>query len=504
MSYVKEYDWMASELGLKSGIRSFYALIYGFTQAGKECFFSYKGFMEKLKIRSRTTISNYIQFLTEKKLITVERYSGESNHYKANMDTLKELRAAKTANHFQEGVHFLCEGSPFHVQYSNSYNFFYDDDSISLLLESENCNEKEDTMDFIREKEKVAKQINASSLQQKFDVALIENIVRWIAEINLTEDGYIRVNRQNVDVVSAKIAYKKLDLERIVYTLSVIAKHSTNISCEKSYYLAALYNAANAELPKKEKKTKCFFSKKKEAEQPKIDVKKKLCQSGVYSLAEDFFRREREFDKYDEYLLDEIRALLSWAWTTRKKNLSVNSSRMATEQVRQQLEKLRKWHILYVMDSIRNTNKEPKNRRAYLLTALYNAPITYMTADFSVDKAYPLIANNGNEENDVKETYDENEYTQPDYLWTDCPQVEKAEVMEEEEVEINVTTPEDTITKICSKVFSYVFQHGKTLAVTILEECGITEEMLHMAVTSGFIDLDSGYVTLHKERTFAV
>lgn len=500
MSYVKEYDWMASELGLKAGIRSFYALIYSFTQAGKECFFSYKGFMEKLKIRSRTTISNYIQCLTEKKLITVERCSGESNHYRANMETVKELRAAKTANHFQEGVHFLSEGSPFSVQYSNSYNFFYDDDSIYLLSKSENCNEEKDTMDFIREREKVARQINAALLQQKFDAALIDNIVSWIAEINLTDEGFIRVNRKNVDVVSAKNAYEKLNSDRIVHALSVIAKHSTNISCEKSYYLAALYNAANAELPKKEKKKKCFFCKKKEAEQPKIDVKEKLRQSGVYSLAEDIKFCRREFDSYDESLLDEIRAILSWAWTVNKKNLSVNSSRMETEQVRKQLEKLRKWHILYVMNSIRNANREPKNHRAYLLTALYNAPITYMTADFSVDDAYPLIADNGSKNNDMTE----DEYTHPEHLWTDCPQVEKAEVMKEEEVEINVTTPEDTITKICSKVFSYVFQHGKTLAVTILEKCGITEEMLHMAATSGFIDLDSGYVTLHKERTFAV
>lgn len=498
MSYVKEYDWMASELGLKSGIRNFYALIYSFTQAGKDCFFSYKGFMEKLKIRSRTTISNYIQFLTEKKLITVERTTGECNHYKANLNILNELRAGKTANYFQEDVQFLCEGSPVLVQYSNTYDFFHDDDSISLVL-SETESEENDMIDFIIEKEKIAKQIDAVSLQQKFDAALIENIVSWIAETNLAVNGYIHVNQQNVDVASVKDAYAKLNAVCIENVLSTIAKQKNKISCEKSYYLAVLYNAANADYPSKTEKKRLFHKKKKASqskqEHVKTDVKAKLRQAGVYALAEDIRFQRREFDKYDESLLDEIRTVLDWAWTIEKKTIFVNSTKMETEKVRLQFDKLRKWHILYVMDGIRNTEKEIKNRRAYLLTALYNATITYSTSDFHVNEAYPLVQCIDKEE--VTEEIEEIEETEN--LWTPCPQVADEKITKESSGTEEVV--EDTMNvNICNKVFSYVFQHGKTLVATILEKCGITEETLQMVAAFGFFDLDSGYVTLHEHK----
>lgn len=503
MSYVKEYDWMASELGLKSGIRNFYALIYSFTQAGKDCFFSYKGFMEKLKIRSRTTISNYIQFLTERKLITVERTAGECNHYKANLNILSELRAGKTANYFQQGVQFLCEGSPVLVQYSNNYDFFYDDDSISLVLSETEPKEKEkekDVIDFIVEKEKIAKQIDAASLQGKFDAALITNIINWIAEINLAESGYIHVNQQNVDVAYAKNAYAKLNAACIENVLSTIAKQKNKISCEKSYYLAVLYNAANADFSPKTEKKHISHKKKKanqsEQEHVKIDVKAKLHQAGVYALAEDIRFQRREFDKYDELLLDEIRTVLDWAWTIEKKTIFVNSIRMETKKLQLQFDKLRKWHILYVMDGIRNTEKEIKNRRAYLLTALYNATITYSTSDFNVNEAYPLV-----QVMDKDEVIEEVEVAETENLWTSCPQVTDEKITEQSSETKEVV--EDTI---LSEVFSYVLHHGKTLVTTIFEKFGITEKRLQMIAASGFFDLNSSYITLHKhkERTFAV
>lgn len=33
------------------------------------------------------------------------------------------------------------------------------------------------------------------------------------------------------------------------------------------------------------------------------------------------------------------------------------------------------------MDNLRKTNTVPKNRKSYILTALYNAPTQYATAD---------------------------------------------------------------------------------------------------------------------------
>ena len=46
------------------------------------------------------------------------------------------------------------------------------------------------------------------------------------------------------------------------------------------------------------------------------------------------------------------------------------------ETVRQRFSRLDKEHIAYVIDSLRQTTTKINNIRAYLLTALYNAPVT--------------------------------------------------------------------------------------------------------------------------------
>jgi hypothetical protein len=48
-----------------------------------------------------------------------------------------------------------------------------------------------------------------------------------------------------------------------------------------------------------------------------------------------------------------------------------------TEVVRSRLLKLTAEHIEYVIESMKSVSSEVRNIRAYLLTALYNAPTTY-------------------------------------------------------------------------------------------------------------------------------
>ena len=93
-NYSADYEWMSTFLGLRNGIRHFYALIYGFTKSGKDCFCSYKTFMNRLRINSRSTISKYIKTLVQKKLIIVERTTGDCNHYRADLNYLESLRKA--------------------------------------------------------------------------------------------------------------------------------------------------------------------------------------------------------------------------------------------------------------------------------------------------------------------------------------------------------------------------------------------------------------------------
>ena len=133
------------------------------------------------------------------------------------------------------------------------------------------------------------------------------------------------------------------------------------------------------------------------------EVRKKLRNAGIFDLFMDMFEKNRKYDYYDNALLTEIKSVISWAWKV-KKNIYVNSVKMDANAVRQQLNKLNRWHLLFTMDNLRKTNTVPKNRKSYILTALYNAPTQYATSDFNVDEVYPV---SGSSSSTVSENNDE-------------------------------------------------------------------------------------------------
>ncbi len=61
------------------------------------------------------------------------------------------------------------------------------------------------------------------------------------------------------------------------------------------------------------------------------------------------------------------------------KPISVGGNKLSAEIVKSRLLKLTSSEIIYVLDALENNNTEIKNIRAYILTALYNAPTTIDT-----------------------------------------------------------------------------------------------------------------------------
>lgn len=78
-------------------------------------------------------------------------------------------------------------------------------------------------------------------------------------------------------------------------------------------------------------------------------------------------------------LLDSIVEILKAPFTSSKTTCRISGENIATEAVRSRLRKLECEHIKYVYDCVFGSQIHPqiKNMKAYLLTALYNAPITY-------------------------------------------------------------------------------------------------------------------------------
>lgn len=416
-NYSADYEWMSTFLGLRNGIRHFYALIYGFTKSGKDCFCSYKTFMNRLRINSRSTISKYIKTLVQKKLIIVERTTGDCNHYRADLNYLESLRKAadsdseKSDYFFETVVQFSNTGSTFSIPNNKTYNFFYDDDSFSSAL-----SEQERKEEIIKEKENLSLQLNAEQLKTNFDSCLIDDIVEWIATTDC-----ISVHGETIEHEYLKEKFSKLTSQHIAYVIRNVKKHGKGINDKRAYYLAALYKSVDIEFNATKKKKRVLGNKlgneiretsHDEAQSisspyaaltEETEVRKKLRNAGIFDLFMDMFEKNRKYDDYDNALLTEIKSVISWAWKV-KKNIYVNSVKMDANAVRQQLNKLNRWHLLFTMDNLRKTNTVPKNRKSYILTALYNAPTQYATSDFNVDEVYPV---SGSSSSTVSENNDE-------------------------------------------------------------------------------------------------
>ncbi len=95
-----------------------------------------------------------------------------------------------------------------------------------------------------------------------------------------------------------------------------------------------------------------------------------------------YFRRQFDYGllildhRYPSEDIDEIIELLVEVCCSHQKRLRVAGDWKAAEVVKSQLMKLEAGHIQYVLDSIRKNTTDVKNMKQYLLTALYNAPLT--------------------------------------------------------------------------------------------------------------------------------
>ena len=73
---------------------------------------------------------------------------------------------------------------------------------------------------------------------------------------------------------------------------------------------------------------------------------------------------------------DYIQELISYVQCNTAPYLKLGSETMPMPKMQARFRRLRFAHAAYVQDILENTTSEIKNIKAYLLTALYNAPLT--------------------------------------------------------------------------------------------------------------------------------
>lgn len=118
--------------------------------------------------------------------------------------------------------------------------------------------------------------------------------------------------------------------------------------------------------------------------------------NGDWQKYYQYFLEELEFDvlleRYplQENLLHEILNLIVDTVCTRRKLIRIASDDKPVEIVRSQFMKLTAEHICYVVDCFQENTTNVRNVKQYLLTAIYNAPLTidaYYTSRVSHDMA---------------------------------------------------------------------------------------------------------------------
>lgn len=100
------------------------------------------------------------------------------------------------------------------------------------------------------------------------------------------------------------------------------------------------------------------------------------------SEREDYLELIREnieydcFDKWEQEKVDELVEIMLDVVCSTKSTIRVNSEEVPTEVVKSRFLKLTHEHIEYVLFALKKNTSAVKNIKAYLITALYNAPTT--------------------------------------------------------------------------------------------------------------------------------
>ena len=101
----------------------------------------------------------------------------------------------------------------------------------------------------------------------------------------------------------------------------------------------------------------------------------------------DLLLRENPFDKP---LIDGYVNLIVEVMCAEGESFRIGKSQRPLEEIQERFAQLEYEHLSYVLDSMKSNRTRVYNPRAYMLTALFNAPLTcdaYLTARVNYDMA---------------------------------------------------------------------------------------------------------------------
>ena len=207
--------------------------------------------------------------------------------------------------------------------------------------------------------------------------------VKLMAE--LEEKGLIEKKRQGLgkpNVIYVKNFIKTVDNSHDVHFKK--CKNDTSGSVESTPQEVSEVHANNTE------------RKKTYSNETELSIHPADAMDG-YRLYEKWFKKTMEFDHLVEEnptktdLLQGILDLLVETCCSKRALVRIAGQDMPTEVVKNRLMKLKEEHIRYVLNSLKQNTTDVRNIRQYILTALYNAPVT-MSAYYQAKVNHDMYA----------------------------------------------------------------------------------------------------------------
>jgi len=369
--------WMMNELKLKGNDLGTYAIIYGFTQAKYASYSGSLSYLAEFLNVDKRTIQNVLKRLVQKKLI---------QKHELQIDGMKRCVYVAIPTLHQEDKQKYQKNTQEHSEDTQEENA-----SISTIQKDKQNTRQAENVITLPEHERNKKNKEKISIPnvggEKISIPCI--VGEKISVLNVVEKEQMNTIFAINDTKQVGESMEKNSIPDIVVGKSentILVKPKTEQPTQTSMETGNLSRPITINRNSASSSTKNFHGDMEKFSTNNIDNNKDIKEDSIYQSIKEILKENIDYTtlqhdrtRQDERLIDEVLAVMLDAYCSKKDSLVLNSVRIPIAVVQAQMMKITKSHIEYVLHCLAENTTKIHNIRAYLLTAIYNAPNTIHT-----------------------------------------------------------------------------------------------------------------------------
>jgi Sugar-specific transcriptional regulator TrmB. len=370
--------WMMNELKLKGNDLGTYAIIYGFTQAKYASYSGSLSYLAEFLNVDKRTIQNVLKRLVQKKLI---------QKHELQIDGMKRCVYVAIPTLHQEDKQKYQKNTQEHSEDTQEENA-----SISTIQKDKQNTKQAENVITLPEYERNRKN------KEKISIPNVEgekfSIPRMVGEKNFILNVVVEEQESTIftmnDIKQVGESMEKNSIPDIVVgnnENTILAKPKAKQCIQTIMESENLSHPITINRNSASSPTKNFHGGMEKFSTNNIkDIKRDSININIYQSIKEILKENIDYTtlqhdrtRQDERLIDEVLAVMLDAYCSKKDSLVLNSVRIPIAVVQAQMMKITKSHIEYVLHCLAENTTKIHNIRAYLLTAIYNAPNTIHT-----------------------------------------------------------------------------------------------------------------------------